>query len=150
MTTKQLVRMETRGTWEGNLKTSIYAREFSPFIIDEPKHLGSTNEGPNPLEYLLGGLTGCTSVMIGLIAKEQNFSYQGIEFKNSGIIDARGMRGVEGVSTYFQTVSFEAIFSTDESDERLGALKAEVERRCPIHNLIVDAGVAIDSKWYKN
>lgn len=149
MTTKQLVKMETRGTWEGNLKTSIYAREFAPFIIDEPKHLGSTDEGPNPLEYLLGGLTGCTSVMIGLIAKEQNFSYDGIEFKNSGTIDARGMRGVEGISTHFQTVSFEAIFSTDESEERLEELKKEVERRCPIYNLIVDAGVVIESKWYK-
>lgn len=87
--------------------------------------------------------------MIGLIAKEQNFSYDGIEFKNSGTIDARGMRGVEGVSTHFQTVSFEAIFSTDESEERLEELKKEVERRCPIYNLIVDAGVAIESNWYK-
>ncbi|MBT2582972.1 OsmC family protein [Planococcus sp. ISL-109] len=149
MTTKQLVKMETRGTWEGNLKTSIYAREFSPFIIDEPEYLGSTNEGPNPLEYLLGGLTGCTSVMIGLIAKEKDFSFQGIEFSNTGTIDARGMKGVEGVSSHFQTVSFEAVFSTDESDDRLEELKKEVERRCPIYNLIVDAGVAIDSKWYK-
>ena len=149
MTTKQLVKFETTGTSKGNLNTSIYAREFSPFIIDEPEYLGGTNEGPNPLEYLLGGLTGCTSVMIGLIAKEKNFSFQEIEFKNDGTIDARGMMGVEGVSSHFQTVSFEAVFSTEESDERLEELKEEVEKRCPIYNLIVDAGVAIDSKWSK-
>ena len=128
---------------------SIYAREFTPFVIDEPRHSGITGEGPNPLEYLLGGLTGCTSVIIGQIAKEQNFSYDGIEFKNSGTIDACGMRGMEGVSTHFQTVSFETIFSTDESDERLEELKKEVERGCPIYNLIVDAGVVVESKWYK-
>lgn len=86
--------------------------------------------------------------MIG-VAKEQNFSYNGIEFKNSGTIDARGIRGVEGVSTHFRTVSFEAIFSTDESEDRLEELKKEVERRCAIYNLIVDAGITIESKWYK-
>ncbi len=87
--------------------------------------------------------------MVGLIAKEQNFSYEGIGFKNSGTTDARGMRGVEGVSTHFQTVSFEVTFLTGESEERLEQLKKEVKRRCPIYNLIVDAGVAIESTWYK-
>ncbi|MGK7379735.1 OsmC family protein [Planococcus sp. 1R117A] len=149
MTTKQIAKVETNGTWDGNLKTSIYARDFSPFIVDEPEYLGGTNEGPNPIEYVLGGLTGCTSVMIGLIAKEKNFSFQGVEFKNNGTIDARGMMGVEGVSPHFQSVGFEAIFSTDESDDRLEELKEEVEKRCPVYNLIVDAGVAIESKWYK-
>lgn len=42
--------METSGNWEGKLKTSIYTREFAPFIVGEPKQLGSTDEGPNPLD----------------------------------------------------------------------------------------------------
>ncbi|MGE7667891.1 OsmC family protein [Ureibacillus composti] len=149
MTTKQLINIGTSGIWEGNLKTSVSARDFSPFIVDEPEYLGSTNDGPNPIEYVLGGLTGCTSVMIGLIAKEKNFSFQGVEFKNNGTIDTRGMKGVEGVSPHFQTVNFEAIFTTDESDSRIEELKEEVEKRCPVFNLIKDAGVTIESNWYK-
>jgi uncharacterized OsmC-like protein len=149
MTTKQLVNVETSGKWEGSLKTSISARDFTPFIVDEPKYLGGTDDGPNPVEYVLGGLTGCTSVMIGLISKEKNFSFQGVEFKNNGTIDPRGMMGVEGVSPHFQNVNFEAIFTTDESDSRIEELKEEVEKRCPVYNLIKDAGVKIESNWYK-
>lgn len=81
MTTKQLINIGTSGNWEGNLKTSISARDFSPFIVDEPEYLGGTNDGPNPIEYVLGGLSGCTSVMIGLIAKEKNFSFKGLSLK---------------------------------------------------------------------
>lgn len=149
MTTKQLVKIGTSGNWEGNLKTSVSARDFAPFIVDEPEFLGGTNDGPNPIEYVLGGLTGCTSVMIALIAKEKNFSFQGVEFKNNGTIDTRGMMGVEGVSPHFQSVNFEAIFTTDESDSRIEELKEEVEKRCPVFNLIKDAGVKIESNWYK-
>jgi len=149
MTTKQLLKIGTSGNWEGNLKTSVSARDFSPFIVDEPESLGGTNEGPNPIEYVLGGLTGCTLVMIALIAKEKNFSFQGVEFKNNGTIDLRGLMGVEGVSPHFQSVKFEAIFTTDESDSRIEELKEEVEKRCPVFNLIKDAGVKIESNWYK-
>ena len=117
--------------------------------MDEPEYLGGTNDGPNPIEYVLGGLTGCTSVMIGLIAKEKSFSFQGVEFKNNGTIDARGMMGVEGVSPHFQSVNFESIVTTDKRVTRIEELKEEVEKRCPVYNLIKDAGVTIESNWYK-
>jgi uncharacterized OsmC-like protein len=149
MATKQLLKVETSGKWEGGLKTSISIRDLSPIIIDEPKSLGGTNEGPNPVEYVLAALSGCTSVMIGLISKEKNFSYQGLEFKNNGTIDMRGSMGVEGISTHFQSVNFDVIFQTDEPDSRIEELKEEVEKRCPVYNLLKDAGVKVESNWYK-
>jgi uncharacterized OsmC-like protein len=48
-------------------------RDSAPFIVDEPEQLGGINEGPNPLEYLLGAVSACTSFIIGYAAKEQNF-----------------------------------------------------------------------------
>lgn len=149
MTTKQLFKMTTAGKWEEGVRTSISVRDFDDFIVDEPKHLGGTNEGPNPLEYVLGGLTSCTSVMIGLISKEKEFSYQGVDFKNDGAIDIRGLQGVDGVSTYFQTVDFDVIIHTDESEARIEELKLEVEKRCPVFNLMKDAGVQITANWKK-
>src|SRR5690606_35167123 len=98
---------------------------------------------------VLAGLTGCTSVMIALIAKEQKFSYEDVNFVNSGNLDLRGLQGVEGVSPHFQSVSFEVEIKTDESEERLAALKAEVEKRCPVMNLLVDAGIPVQSTWKK-
>src|SRR3954465_4118517 len=107
MTKAQLLKVETSGKWESGLKTSISIRDFSTLIVDEPKSLGGTDEGPNPVEYVLAALTSCTSVMIALISKEKKFSFQGVDFKNNGILDLQGLMGVEGVSPHFQSVSFD-------------------------------------------
>lgn len=147
MSTKQLFNMKTTGKWEEGLRTAISVREFDDFIVDEPERLGGTNKGPNPLEYVLGGLTSCTSVMIGMISKEMDFSYEGVDFENNGAIDIRGLQGVEGVSTHFQTVDLQVVLHTNESDARVEALKEEVEKRCPVFNLLKDAGVQITADW---
>ncbi|RSK28529.1 OsmC family peroxiredoxin [Bacillus sp. HMF5848] len=147
MEDKQLLTVETSGKWLGGLKTSLSIRDFQPFIVDEPRNLGGTDEGPNPVELVLGALSSCTSVMIAIIAKEQNFSYEHAEFKNEGTIDLQGLMGVEGVSPHFQIVNFEVMLKTNESDKRIAKLKEAVESRCPVMNLLLDAGVKVESNW---
>ena len=149
MTTEQLLKVETSGKWEKGLKTSISIRDFSALIVDEPKNLGGTDEGPNPVEYVLGALSSCTSVMIGIISKEKGCSYQGADFKNTGTLDLQGLMGVEGVSPHFQNVNFDVIFNTNEDVSKIEELKEEVEKRCPVYNLLKDAGAKIESNWTK-
>jgi uncharacterized OsmC-like protein len=149
MSTKQLLKVSTSGVWQGGVKTSISIRSFEPFIVDEPRSLGGTDEGPNPVEFVLAGLSSCASVMIALIAKEIKFSYDAVEFSNTGEIDLRGLMGDENVSPHFQSVEFDVVFETNESEERIQELKSIVEKRCPVINLLVDAGVPVKSNWYK-
>lgn len=33
-------------------------------IIDQPKKLGGTDNGPNPVEYILAALGGCINILI--------------------------------------------------------------------------------------
>lgn len=148
-TTNTLLTVNTTGKWEGGLKNSVFIREFSPIIVDEPKTLGGSDEGPNPVEYVLAALSTCTSITIAFVAKELKFSYQGLEFKNAGTLDLRGFSGVEGVSTHFQTVEIEVIFDTDESIEQIERIKETVEKRCPVYNLLKDAGVHLKANWIK-
>ncbi len=148
-TTAQLLKVATEGKWEKGLQTSINIRNFETIIVDEPKSLGGTDEGPNPVELVLAGLSSCASVMIAFIAKEQNFSYADVKFKNEGTLDLRGLQGVEGVSPHFQSVTFDVYFNTEESQERINALKEEVERRCPVLNLLADAGIKVEGNWVK-
>lgn len=149
MTAETILNVESKGVWKGGVKTEMSVRSFAPFMVDEPTDLGGTDEGPNPVELVLSGLSSCTSVMISLIAKEQGFAYQAAEFINSGQIDLQGMGGVEGISPHFQSVQFDVVVTTGESDERLQQLKAEVERRCPVMNLFLDARVPVTSTWVK-
>lgn len=149
MVTNKMLKVKTSGKWEETLKTSISIRNFPRFIVDEPRSLGGTDEGPNPVEYVLAALTSCTSVMIGLISKEKDFSYQGVDFENDATLDLQGLMGVKGVSPHFQSVNFDVVFRTHEHDSRIEELKEEVEKRCPVYNLLKDAGVRIESNWYK-
>lgn len=149
MSVKSLLKVATTGEWTSGVQTSVAIRSFEPIIIDEPKNLGGTDEGPNPVELVLAGLSSCTSVMISIIAKEQGFVYDAVTFNNSGELDLQGLMGVEGVSPHFQSVDFTVEISTFESNEKLEALKEAVEKRCPVMNLLVDAKVPVTSTWIK-
>ncbi len=75
------------------------------------------------------------------------FDYGGIEYEAAFTIDIRGRLGVKGVVPHFQTVKVEARVSTEESEERLNKVVEETEARCPVFNLIKDAGVRINMVW---
>ena len=57
--------------------------------------------------------------------------------------------GVEVASAHFQSVDFYVILKTDETEARILQLKESVEKRCPVMNLLVDAGVPVTSNWIK-
>jgi uncharacterized OsmC-like protein len=147
--TSTLVKVSAAGKWESGVKTNISIRNFPTFSMDEPAQLGGNDAGPMPLEYVVAALNGCNGVMIPLVAQELDFTFSGIDFETTGIVDTRGLMGEEGVCTYFQKIRFQANIHTEESEERIEQLKNEVERRCPVLNLFVDAGIKVDTKWSK-
>ncbi len=147
--TNTLMKVSAVGKWEEGVKTNHNIREFESFLMDEPVELGGTNVGPNPMEFVVAALNGCKGVMIPLIANEQGFAFSGIEFETTGIIDTRGLMGEEGVTPHFQKMRLTVKIDTNESEEAIEKLKMEVERRCPVFNLFLDAGIEISSKWKK-
>ncbi|WP_215114928.1 OsmC family protein [Exiguobacterium sp. s70] len=146
MTEKPLVTMRAEGE-ATSVKTTVHVRDLEPFVVDEPERLGGTDAGPNPLEYLLGALSSCTTIMIAYVAQDQDFNYDGVTFVTEGTLDPRGFQGVEGVRTYFEKVHVNIVLDTIESDERIAALQKGVEARCPIHNLMHAADVDITATW---
>jgi uncharacterized OsmC-like protein len=145
--TSTLVKVSAAGKWDSGVKTDISIRNFPIFSMDEPPTLGGVDAGAMPLEYVLAALNGCKGVMIPLVAQELNFVFSGIDFESTGIVDTQGLMGEEGVSTYFQKIRFTANIHTKESEERIEQLKQEVERRCPVLNLFIAAGIKLDIKW---
>ncbi|MDY0409170.1 OsmC family protein [Virgibacillus soli] len=141
--------LSAHGSWEDNLRNEVKVRDLTPFIVDEPERLGGTNAGPNPLEYFLGALSSCTSIVTAMVAKEIGITYDALEFFVDGELDPRGYQGVEGVQTYFETVALEIKIDTKADEEALQQLKEKVEQRCPLFNLLKDAGVAVQSQWNK-
>jgi uncharacterized OsmC-like protein len=123
--------------------------EFGTTVTDEPIAHGGTSEGPSPLQAVLGALCGCESVTFNRTAEEMEFAYDSIEFEAEFTIDIRGRMGMRGVRQHFQTVRVEAIVTTDESEERLAQVVEETEARCPVFNLLTDAGVKMKVRWVR-
>ena len=86
------------------VKYSLKARSESParliadtgefkIVIDEPTNLGGTNEGPNPVQYVLAALCGCLNVVGHMIANEMGFELKGLEFEIEGDINPAKLYG---------------------------------------------------------
>ncbi|MFV2001241.1 MAG: OsmC family protein [Acidimicrobiia bacterium] len=129
--------------------TEIDFGDYGYFATDEPVGHGGTGEGPSPLQTVLGALCGCESVTFNRTATEMGFSYERIEFAAEFTIDIRGRSGVRGVRPHFQTIRVEAVVTTVETEERLREIVEETETRCPVFNLIKDAGVRTEMRWIR-
>jgi uncharacterized OsmC-like protein len=132
---------------EATMRTEVDADEFGKFVCDEPEAHGGTGEGPSPLQVVVGALCGCESVTFNRTAQEMDFTYDSIDFEAEYSIDIRGRMGVRGVRQHFQTVRVEATVVTDEGEARLREVVEETEARCPVFNLIKDAGVKLEVRW---
>ena len=141
---KQLTAMN-----DADMMTRIDFDEYGTFATDEPIAHGGTGEGPSPLQTVLGALCGCEAVTFRRTATEMGFDYDKIEFEAGFTIDIRGRMGKRDVTAHFQTVKVQATVTTDESEERLAEVVEETEARCPVFNLITDAGVRTEMVWAK-
>jgi uncharacterized OsmC-like protein len=113
------------------------------WIIDEPKAMGGTDQGPNPLEAVLGAWAGCLIIVTRMVAQERGWACGAIHVKTSGEFDPRGFMGVPGVSPYFTHASADLIIEYLAPDQ-FDALVKALESRCPVSSLLRAAGVQTD------
>lgn len=147
---RPLVRRKTlTATTPASMMTVIDFGEYGHFATDEPVQHGGSGEGPSPLQAVLGALCGCEAVTFRRTASEVGFAYERIDFTASFTIDIRGRMGKRDVRAHYQTVRVQATVTTDESEDRLAAVVAETEARCPVFNLIADAGVTTEMRWIR-
>ncbi len=148
--TEPIVRRKTlTAASEGGMMTLIDFGEYGHFATDEPIAHGGTGEGPSPLQAVLGALCGCEAVTFRRTATEMEFDYDGIAFEAEFTIDIRGRMGRRDVRPHFQTIRMQATVTTDEPEERLRAVVEETEARCPVFNLVSDAGVNLEMTWVR-
>lgn len=74
-------------------KTVVEARDFT-FTTDEPEALGGTNEGPNPVEYLLGSWAGYLNIVAHLVAREYDLTLNSLKIKGEGDLNPEKVQGV--------------------------------------------------------
>ncbi|WP_298364400.1 OsmC family protein [uncultured Lutibacter sp.] len=117
---------------ENPTKTVVKARNFE-IVIDEPESLGGTNEGANPVEFVLAAFCGCINVMGHVIAKEMKFELRGMKIKMCGNLNPQRLFG----SSFKERAGYKGIDVSIEPDcnvplEVLEEWLAKIEDRCPV------------------
>lgn len=145
----QLRTVRAEGHRNGAFRTDVGIRDFD-FIIDEPEKLGGKNLAPTPMEYVAGALGGCFNVTIEMVARDQEFGLRNLDIYCEGVVDHRGLFGTADVSPHFQSAKVDIYVATEEPEERRSEFENESLERCPVYNLIKDAGVPVDVNWHYN
>jgi uncharacterized OsmC-like protein len=144
-----IIRRKTLTARSEGMRTVIDYGEFGRIVTDEPVAHGGTGAGPSPLQAVLGALCGCEAVTFSRTAAELGFEYAGIDFEAEFKIDIRGRLGNRDVRRHFQVVRVVATVETEASEAALRAIVEETEARCPVFNLVHDAGVRCEMRWVR-
>lgn len=125
-------RFAVAATSESDTKTVVEARNFE-FVVDEPATLGGTNDGPNPVEYLIGAWAGCLNVVVHTVSDERGIDLERVDIEIEGELDPRRFLGAtDDVRAGYQEVRATIEVESDADGDALDALAAEVEERCPV------------------
>ncbi|WP_157773437.1 OsmC family protein [Brachybacterium vulturis] len=141
-----LKRIRSHGERTGVERTDVTIRRHT-FTLDEPVAAGGTDTAPTPLEYVVGALNGCVTVLVDLVASDLGIAVEHVVSTAVAEQDRDGIAGVPGVRTHFTSVRLDVQLTSSAEAGALEQLAAEVERRCPMVNLLRDAQVEVDVVW---
>lgn len=136
------------GEWAAPKMIKGTAGKFD-IVMDQSQPLGGTDLGPSPMDMVTAALVGCTGITLPVIAKQMDFSFESAHFEAEGEIDVRGFYGQPGICKHFCSFRGTFVIETQESEERLREIAAMLEDRCPVFNLLHDAGVKTEIEWKK-
>jgi len=111
-------------------------RQFE-FHYDEPEVLGENNNVPNPVEYILGSIGVCQTVAYRALASLKGIKIEGITVKTKGSLDFNDLLAFDGeFHPGFKNVMVETILLSDENPAVLYSLSKQVERLCPVLDIV--------------
>ena len=107
------------------------------FVNGEPPVLLGSNEGANPVEFLLHALAGCVTTTLVLHATARGIRIDSISTRMDGDIDLHGLLGLDdSVSPGYERIRMKMDIQADCSDEELDELLAYSRDHSPVCNTV--------------
>jgi len=130
---KREIKVLVTGESENPTKINLESGKFK-MIIDEPKMMGGTDEGPSPIQVLLMSLAGCLNVTGHEIARQKGIQLNGMKIKIEGVMNPCTFIGC----SFEERAGFQNIIVTVDADmpgvtdEEKASWLEETENRCPV------------------
>jgi uncharacterized OsmC-like protein len=113
------------------------SRQTLTFEIDEPPVLLGDNEGANPVEYLLVGLSGCLTTTLVAHAAARGIEIRSVESRLEGDLDVQGFLGLsEEIPVGYRDIRVTFDIDADISDEEKDELVQLAQKHSPVFNSI--------------
>lgn len=120
------------------LQVETSSRNFK-ILYDEPKPMGGTDKGINPVEALLTSLGACQAIVVAAFASFHNFKYEGFHVEIEGDLDPDGFTGRNPEARKgFTEIRYKMYFKTNESEEKTEKFADFVEKTCPVTDTLVN------------
>ena len=124
---------------------------------DVPKHMGGNDTAPQPVETLLAALIGCTQATAVFVGRnmEPRLVIDYLEFDIDAHRDERGALEMPitqkpSIRARLQTIqgTIKVYLKKGSLNEsQLEILAEQTEARCPVANMILASGCAMNIKW---
>lgn len=128
------------------LQVDNHVRDFT-LRMDEPKDLGGSDTGMNPVEALLAALGSCMTIVAAAFAKAHKIDLQDFWVELEGDLDPDGfLKGTPGVRNGFQTVRVIPHIKTSSSPAEVEKFMEFVKSRCPVSDVMVNGTEVIPAE----
>ncbi|KKO54102.1 OsmC family protein [Paenibacillus sp. DMB20] len=111
------------------------SRNFE-ITIDEPKNLGGTDQGMNPVELVLCALGACQSIVARVYARKFDITFEDFWVEVEGDLDTDGFMNKSDVRRGYSEVRYNIHIKTDAPREKVEAFVDFIERTCPVGDTI--------------
>ena len=106
------------------------------FIVDEPVSAGGDDAGPDPYDYLLASLAGCTAITLFMYARRKGWALEEVEM-SLGIsrVHSDDCGHCQEENTVVDEIERHITLRGDLSQEQRERL-AYIATRCPLHKTL--------------
>ena len=111
------------------------SRNFE-ITIDEPKSLGGTDEGMNPVELVLCALGACQSIVARVYARKFDINLEDFWVEVEGELDTDGFMNKTDVRRGYSDIRYNIHIKTDAPRDKVEEFVAFIERTCPVGDTI--------------
>ena len=139
--------------WEGGTLCKNQIGRTHKLLVDEPPAFGGDNLSASPVELVLAALGSCQIVMFSALAATRGIELDECEVTLKAHLNVRGLLGMKegGESVYpgFSKISYETKVTSSESKEIIQALVVDVEKQCPVMDMLTRS-VKIEGSAFVN
>lgn len=121
------------------MKVECVARNHT-ILLDEPKELGGTDTGMNPVEAVLSALGACKCIVARCFAKAHGIDLQDFHIELEGDLDPDGFMGKnKDAKIGFSEIRSKIYIKSSSSKEDIEKFVEFVDRTCPVADTLTNS-----------